>query len=95
MIAKLLTEHHLEFLCLKRGCTGLYVSTHVKMPHCWKSHITAQVPNVCFVYQLSKMEKEYEEVQMKNSQLQMKNKSLKSELEEAEQQMDESEVSIV
>ena len=41
------------------------------------------------------MEKEYEEVQMKNSQLQMKNKSLKSELEEAEQQMDESEVSIL
>ena len=41
------------------------------------------------------MEKEYEEVQMKNSQLQMKNKSLKSELEEAEQQIDESEVSMV
>ena len=23
MIVKLLTEHHLEFLSLKRGCTGL------------------------------------------------------------------------
>ena len=40
------------------------------------------------------MEREHEEVQMKNSQLQMKNKSLKSELEEAEQQLDDSEVGI-
>ena len=42
MIAKLLDEHHLEFLCLKGGCTGSYESTHVKMPHCWKSHALAQ-----------------------------------------------------
>ena len=41
MIVRLLTEHHLEFLCLKGGCTGLCESTHVKMPHCWKSHVTA------------------------------------------------------
>ena len=27
---KLLTEHHLEFLCLKGGCTGLSESTLVK-----------------------------------------------------------------
>ena len=39
MIVKLLTEHHLEFLSLKGGCRGLSESTHVKMPHCWKSHI--------------------------------------------------------
>ena len=43
MIVKLLTEHHLEFLSLKGGCTGLSKSTLVKMPHCWKSHVTAQL----------------------------------------------------
>ena len=41
MIVKLLTEHHLEFLSSKVGCTGSYESTLVKMPHCWKSHVTA------------------------------------------------------
>ena len=41
MIVKLLTEHHLEFLSLKGGCSGSSESTHVKMPHCWKSHVTA------------------------------------------------------
>ena len=40
MIVKLLTEHHLEFLSLKGGCTGSFESTLVKMPHCWKSHVT-------------------------------------------------------
>ena len=43
MIVKLLTEHHLEFLSLKGGCRGLSESTHVKMPHCWKSHALAQM----------------------------------------------------
>ena len=43
MIVKLLTEHHLEFLSLKGGCTGSSESTLVKMPHCWKSHVTAHV----------------------------------------------------
>ena len=43
MIVKLLTERHLEFLSLKRGCTGSSESTHVKMPHCWKSHVTAHI----------------------------------------------------
>ena len=38
MIGKLLTEYHLELLSLKGGCRGSSVSTHVKMPHCWKSH---------------------------------------------------------
>ena len=41
MIVKLLTEHDLEFLSLKGGCTGSSESTHVKMPHCWKSHAMA------------------------------------------------------
>ena len=43
MSVNLLTEHHLEFLSLKGGCTGSFESTHVKMPHCWKSHATAQI----------------------------------------------------
>ena len=40
---KLLTEHHLEFFSLTGGCQGSSESTHVKMPHCWKSHVTAQI----------------------------------------------------
>ena len=43
MSVKLLTEHHLELLRLKGGCTGSFESTLVKMPHCWKSHVTAQL----------------------------------------------------
>ena len=43
MIVKLLTEHHLEFLSLKGGCRGSSESTHVKMPHCWKSHALALI----------------------------------------------------
>ena len=43
MIVKLLSEHHLEFLSIKGGYRGSSVSTHVKMPHCWKSHALAQV----------------------------------------------------
>ena len=43
MSVKLLTEHHLELLILKGGCTGSSESTLVKMPHCWKSHVTAHI----------------------------------------------------
>ena len=43
MSVKLLTEHNLEFLSLKGGCTGLSECTLMKMPHCWKSHIAAQL----------------------------------------------------
>ena len=49
MSVKLLTEHHLEFLSLKEGCTGSSESTHVKIPHCWKSHVKAQMH---FAFQL-------------------------------------------
>ena len=42
MIVKLLTEHHLEFLSLAGDCRGSSESSHVKMPHCWKSHAMAQ-----------------------------------------------------
>ena len=43
MTFKLLTEQRLEFLSLKGGCTGLSESTLVKLPHCLKSHGTAQM----------------------------------------------------
>ena len=43
MIDRLLTEHHLEFLSLKGGCRDSSESTHVKMPHCWKSHALAHL----------------------------------------------------
>ena len=38
MIVKLLPEHHLKFLSLKGCGRGSFESTHVIMPHCWKSH---------------------------------------------------------
>ena len=43
LLNKLLTEQHLEFISLKEGCTGSSESTLVKMPHCWISHVTAQM----------------------------------------------------
>ena len=48
MIVKLLTEHHLEFLSLNRGYRGSSESTHVKMPHCWKSHAMSQILQYCY-----------------------------------------------
>ena len=45
MTVTLLAEQYLEFLSLKGGCIGSSESTLVKMPHCWKSHVTAQI---CF-----------------------------------------------
>ena len=41
MIIKLLTEHHLESLSVKGGCTGSSEYTLVKMSNCWKSHVAA------------------------------------------------------
>ena len=43
MIVKLLTEHLLEVLSLKGGCTGSPESTLIKMANSWKSHATAQL----------------------------------------------------
>ena len=43
MTVKLPTEHHLEFLSLTGGCTGLSESTLLKIPHCRKSHVMAQI----------------------------------------------------
>ena len=39
MTVRLLTEHYLELISLKRGSTGASESTFVKMPHFWKSHV--------------------------------------------------------
>ena len=43
MTVELLTEHHLEFLSLKEGSTGLSESTLFKLPHCLKSHVAAHM----------------------------------------------------
>ena len=43
MIVKLLTEHHFEFLSFKEGRRGSSESTHIKMPHCTKSHAKAKI----------------------------------------------------
>ena len=43
MIAKLLTDYHLEFVRLKGGCRGPSESTLVKMSNCWKSHAAAHI----------------------------------------------------
>ena len=46
MSVKLLTEHYLEFLSLKGGCTSSSESILDKIPHCWKSHVTAQMISI-------------------------------------------------
>ena len=43
MTVKLLTEHYLEFLSCTGGYTGSSESTLVKIPHCWKSHVTVHM----------------------------------------------------
>ena len=43
MTVKLLTEHRMEFLSFKGCWTGSSESTLDKMPHCWKSHVTARL----------------------------------------------------
>ena len=43
MSVKLLTYKYLEFLSLKEGRTVLSEFKLVKIPHCWKSHVTAQI----------------------------------------------------
>ena len=56
MSVKLQTEHHSEFLSLRGGCTGSFESTLIKMPHCWKSYVTAQscftVITLCLLFLL-------------------------------------------
>ena len=43
MIVKLLTEHYLRVPSFKRGCTGSSESTLVKMSHCLKLRVAAQI----------------------------------------------------
>ena len=43
MNIRLLAEHYFELLSLKGSCTCSSESTLIKMPHCWKSHVTAHV----------------------------------------------------
>ena len=43
MTLKLLTEQHLQFLSLNEGCSDSSESTLIKVPHCWKSHVAAQL----------------------------------------------------
>ena len=42
-LIKLPTEHYLEFLSLKEGCTGSSEFTLMKLSYCWKSHVAAQL----------------------------------------------------
>ena len=68
MIVKLLTEYHLEFLSLKGGCRCSSESSHVKMPHCWNCHATAQMftstsTSVYVVYEIQRL---WLEVQTRN-----------------------------
>ena len=46
MTVQLLAEQHLEFLSFTGGCACSSESVHVKMPHCWKSHVAAQIPYI-------------------------------------------------
>ena len=57
MIVKLLTEHHLEFLSLKGGCTGSSESTLVKMSNCLKSHAVAHYYSTVYALQLIVVDK--------------------------------------
>ena len=43
MSVKLLIKQCLELLSLKVGCTGLSEATLVKIPHCWKTYVVAQM----------------------------------------------------
>ena len=53
MSVKLLTENNLEFLLFKGEHTGLSESTLVKMPHCWKSHVTAHYLIIIYIVPLT------------------------------------------
>ena len=43
---QLLAEQHLEFLSFTGSCACSSESVYVKMPHCWKSHVLAQIPYI-------------------------------------------------
>ena len=43
MTLRRLNEHHLKSLSLKGGRLGWSESTPVKIPHCFKSHVTVHI----------------------------------------------------
>ena len=49
MSVKLLTEYYLVFLSLQGGSICWSDSTRVKMPHCWKLHVAAQI---CYILEV-------------------------------------------
>ena len=61
MNIKLLTDHHLELLSLKIGCTGSSESTHVKVPHYWKSHVAAHIKSLIVLCLVVSIEAAYYE----------------------------------
>ena len=58
MSLRLLTEHHSAPLSLKGGCTGSSESTLVRMPHCWKTYVTAHITCIQLTVQLTNKYKE-------------------------------------
>ena len=50
MAVELLIDHHLEFISLKGCSTCLSKSTHVKMPHCKKSYVIADLSVFHFLF---------------------------------------------
>ena len=60
MTVKLLTEHHLEFLCIVGCCTSASESTHVKMPYCWKYHVAAQLATKIYIKDIQASENKTE-----------------------------------
>ena len=50
MTVKLLTEHHLEFVSVTGCFTGSSESIYVKVPHCWKSHVTTHLSSILITH---------------------------------------------
>ena len=50
MTVQLLTEHHLKFQSLKRGCTGSSESTLVKMPQIVENHMSRLLFEILFCH---------------------------------------------
>ena len=50
MSVTLLTEHNLEFLNSKGGCTGSSESILDKLPHFWKSRAMAHIMKVASLF---------------------------------------------
>ena len=49
MNSKFLTEHHLQFLSLKGGCTFSSESILVKVSYCWKAHVVAHMYILAYI----------------------------------------------